>query len=257
MNFGHIRAVIQRHVIADRRDPSQIFLLAVLPIVDTFLFSTMAVDGSDPDRLAAVVAGLMMFHIVWQVTIAATMGLLAEVWSRNMLNIAATPLRDREMFAAFGVVGLARAVISSTLIAAVSSAFYGVDPVAAGSVLVPGALIAVGFGAAVSIAVLGLILEYGDRAEVFSWGTLVLILPLSGAFYPVDSLPAALRPLARLVPLTMVFDALRDGLAGGGVAWARLSVAAAATVLVGLVVSVFYVVQRRRFRRNGWITRFS
>jgi len=198
----------------------------------------------------------MLFHLIWQLTLAGSFGLLDEVWSRNLLNLIATPLTEREMLSSFGIVGLLRTAVSVTVIGAVGVVFFAVSPTSAGVVLVPSAALLLLFGWSVALFVVGLTLQYGDRAEVFSWGTLVLLMPLSGVFYPVESLPPVLQAVARAIPLTHVFDAVRIGIEDGEVAWAQLAVAAAGTAVIAAAATWFVAHQLRRFRRDGWVTRF-
>ena len=253
-----IAAVAVRDLRVQKRNPGYWFLLLVLPLVDGLLFGSIGVaygQGDAPVRM--LVTGILLFHLIWQLTLAGTLGLLEEVWSRNLLNLIATPLTEREFLGAVGIVGLLRTVVSITVIALVGAGFYAVAPDDAGWVLVPAAAILLVFGWAITLMVMAFTIQYGDSAEVFSWGTLVLLMPLSGFFYPVDSLPPALATLAQVVPLTHVFEAVRLGLDDGSVAWGQLAIAAAGTLaLLGLAVW-FLDHQLRRFRTEGWVTRFT
>lgn len=253
-----VRAMVRRDVLVQSRNPGHWFLLLVLPLVDGLLFGSIGVaygDGDGPVRL--LVTGIMLFHLIWQLTLAGSLGLLEEVWSRNLMNLIATPLTEREFMGSLGVVGLLRTVVSVSVIAVVGLAFYAVAPDAAGWVLVPAAAVLLLFGWAVTTMVIALTLQYGDSAEVFSWGTLVLLMPLSGFFYPVDSLPPVLAAVARVVPLTYVFDAVRQGLETSTVAWGQLAIAAAGTLVLLALASWFLARQLRRFREEGWVTRFT
>jgi ABC-2 type transport system permease protein len=250
--------MVRRDVLVQSRNPGHWFLLLVLPLVDGLLFGSIGVaygDGDGPVRL--LVTGIMLFHLIWQLTLAGSLGLLEEVWSRNLMNLIATPLTEREFMGSLGVVGLLRTVVSVSVIAVVGLAFYAVAPDAAGWVLVPAAAVLLLFGWAVTTMVIALTLQYGDSAEVFSWGTLVLLMPLSGFFYPVDSLPPVLAAVAQVVPLTYVFDAVRQGLETSTVAWDQLAIAAAGTLVLLGLASWFLARQLRRFRVEGWITRFT
>lgn len=253
-----VRAMVRRNLLVQMRNPGHWFLLLVLPLVDGLLFGSIGVafgEGQAPVEL--LVTGIMLFHLIWQLTLAGSLGLLEEVWSRNLMNLIATPLTEREFMGSLGIVGLLRTVVSVTVIALVGLGFYAVAPDSAGWVLVPAAAILLLFGWAITLFVTALTLQYGDSAEVFSWGTLVLLMPLSGVFYPIDSLPPALEAIARVVPLTHVFDAVRIGLEDSTIAWAQLGIAAAGTaVLLGLS-AWFLDHQMGRFRSKGWVTRFT
>lgn len=253
-----IWAMSKRNLLVQSRNPGHWFLLLVLPLVDGLLFGSIGVafgEGDAPVRL--LMTGVMLFHLIWQVTLAGSLGLLEEVWSRNLLNLIATPLTEREFLGALGVVGLLRTIVSVGVIGLVGLGFYAVAPDSAGWVLVPGAAILLVFGWAITLFVIGLTLQYGDSAEVFSWGTLVLLMPLSGVFYPIESLPAILQPLAEVIPLTRVFAAVQIGLETGTVAWGQLGLAAVGTLLTLGLTTWFVDRQLRRFRRLGWITRFT
>jgi ABC-2 type transport system permease protein len=250
--------MVRRNVLVQSRNPGHWFLLLILPTVDALLFGSIGVaygDGSGPVRL--LITGTMLFHLIWQVTLAGSLGLLEEVWSRNVLNLIATPLSEREFLTSLGVVGMARTVVSVAVIAVVGLGFYAVDPQAAGWVLLPGVAILFIFGWAVTLLVVGLTLQYGDSAEVFSWGTLVLLMPLSGVFYPTESLPGVLQPIAELIPLTRVFEAARTGIDTGAVNWSQLAIGAAGSVVAVALATWFVHRQLRRFRSEGWVTRFT
>lgn len=252
-----IWAMSKRNLLVQARNPGHWFLLLVLPLVDGLLFGSIGVAfgaGDAPVRL--LMTGVMLFHLIWQVTLAGSLGLLEEVWSRNLLNLVATPLTEREFLGGLAMVGVLRTIVSVSVIGLVGFGFYAVTPDSAGWVLVPGAAILLVFGWAITLFVVGLTLQYGDSAEVFSWGTLVLLMPLSGVFYPVESLPSLLQPLAEVIPLTRVFAAVQTGLETGTVAWGQLGIAAAGTLLALLLATWFVDRQLRRFRRLGWITRF-
>jgi len=253
-----IRAIARRDLLAQHRNPGYWFLLLVIPIVDGIMFPSIGGafgEGDQPVRL--LVSGIMLFHLIWQLTLAGSMGLLEEVWSRNLLNLIATPLTEREFVGALGLVGAARTAVSVAMIGVVGVVVHAVEPTAAGWVLLPAAAVLLTFGWAVTLFVIGLVLQHGDSAEVFSWGTLLLLMPISGVFYPIEALPGPLQALAGVVPLTHVFEAVQHGLRAGEVAWGSIGVAAVGTVVILVAATAFVRRQVRRFRSEGWVTRFT
>ena len=253
-----VKAMVRRSLLSQSRNPDFWFLLLVLPLVDGLLFGSIGVAyGTGEAPVVLLVTGIMLFHLIWQLTLAGSFGLLDEVWSRNLMNLIATPLTERELLSSFGLVGLLRTAASVAVIGVVGVAFFAVSPTSAGVVLIPSAALLLLFGWSVAMFVVGLTLQYGERAEVFSWGTLVLLMPLCGVFYPVESLPGVLQAIAQLVPLTHVFDAVRVGVEDGTVAWGQLAIATVGTVTIAVAASWFVANQVRRFRRNGWVTKFT
>jgi ABC-2 type transport system permease protein len=258
VRWHRVRAVVRRHVLVQVRNPGHWFLLFVLPVVDALLFSSIGVAFGETDRaVELLVVGILLFHVIWQLTLAGSLGFLEEVWSRNVLNLWTTPLTEREYGLALLVTGFARALVSMGLVGAVAAGLYSVDPTGAGWVLAVGAATLMVFGWAVALLVIGLVLQFGETAEVFSWGTLVLLMPLSGIFYPPDALPGVLQPLAQVIPLTRIFDATRASIESGTVRWGDLGLGAAGSLVCVGLGAWFVQRQLRRFRQQGWITRFS
>ena len=192
------------------------YLLVGIPLIDAVLFGSIGVAyESGKHTVPSLIFGILFFQLIWQLTFAGSNGFLTEVWDRNVLNLFATPLREAEYGFAVVSVGLMRTVISSSLILFAGLVFFAIDPSGPGLIAVPSAIILLFLGVAVSGFVVGLALQFGESAEVFSWGTLLLLLPISGVFYPIDSLPGALQTAAKVSPLTAIFESLREGLEGG------------------------------------------
>ena len=258
VQWHHVRAVVRRLSLAQSRNPGHWFLLIALPVVDALLFSSIGVAFSDGERSVEIlVTGILLFHVVWQLTLAGSLGFLEEVWSRNVLNLWTTPLTELEYGLALLVIGFARAVVSVVLVGAVALGLYSVDPSGAGWILAVGAAALLLFGWAVSLLVIGLTLQFGETAEVFSWGLLVLLMPLSGIFYPPEALPGVLQPVAAVIPLTRIFEATRAGVEGEAVQVADLVVGMAGSLACVALAFWFVLRQLRRFREQGWITRLS
>ena len=123
-------------------------------------------------------------------------------------------------------------------------------------------MIAVGRAAAVvgwSIAlfVIGLVLRFGSGAEAFAWGILFVVMPLSGVFYPVDALPAVLRPIAAMLPTTHAFAAGRAVGAGEPMPWDQFWLAVVGSAALAAIGLGYVTWMLRIFRRRGLVTRYS
>jgi ABC-2 type transport system permease protein len=112
-------------------------------------------------------------------------------------------------------------------------------------------------GISVGLSVIGMILRFGQGAEILTWGFIAILLPLSGIFYPIDALPDALQPIAGLLPTTHVFDALRTVLDDQPVPWDEIGIAAiGALVMMG--ASMLFVRQMLAlFRKRGYVSRHT
>ncbi len=253
-----VRAIVRRQALAQMRNPSYIFLLVALPVIDAVLFTTIgSAYGADATAELVLFTGILLFHLIWQLALAGSLGFLEEVWSRNVLNLLTTPVREIEYALALLIIGLVRAVFATALIGVVGVALYSIDPTSAGLVMIPAAVVLLLFGWAVSLMVVGLTLQYGETAEVFSWATLVLLLPISGVFYPLEALPGPLQAVAGVIPITRAFEAVRAGLEGTGPIAANLVFAGVGALIAVALAWWFVLRQLRRFREEGWISRFT
>src|SRR5262245_42073094 len=98
-----MRAIARRHAYVLVRSPHRLFDVTLWPLVDVLLFGSLAafVDTSGNASNAAkasgyLLAGIVLWHVVYQSQIALSTGFLEETWTRNLLNIMVTPLREVE-----------------------------------------------------------------------------------------------------------------------------------------------------------------
>jgi ABC-2 type transport system permease protein len=258
-----IRAVARRHAYVLMRSPHRLFDVTLWPLVDVLLFGALAefVGGGDAtsgERAAGyLLAGIVLWHVIYQSQIAVSTGFLEETWTRNILNLMVTPLREVEYVAGVALFGMAKLVIGVGLMVLGALVFFGFDTSTLGFGLVPIAAVLLAVGWGISLFVIGLVLRFGSGAEALAWGMMFVILPLSGVFYPVDALPTVVQPIAWALPTTHAFAALRDLVDGHGLDWAELGLAAGGTVVLILLGAWYLVAMLRRFRRRGYVTRYT
>jgi len=135
--------------------------------------------------------------------------------------------------------------------------FYGFHLDRVGIALIPSVAILLVFGWAISLVVIGLVLRFGPSAEILTWGLNYVALALSGVFNPIDALPGALQPIARLFPSTRAFAAARNALDGRPLDWANVSMGFLGALVAAALGLWFVTTMLKVFRRRGFVTRFS
>src|SRR5207247_2370452 len=58
-----------------------------------------------------LLAGIVLWHVIYQSQIAMSTGLLEETWTRNLLNLMVTPLREVEYLGGGALFGMVKLVI--------------------------------------------------------------------------------------------------------------------------------------------------
>jgi ABC-2 type transport system permease protein len=261
VSWLRIRAVARRHAYVLQRSPQRWFDVVVWPVVDALLFGAIGVYFADQTGAGAkgaglLLAGILLFHVVFQAEISLATGFMEETWSRNLLNLLVTPLREGEYAAGVVLFGLAKLAIGVTVVGLVALGLFAFNITDVGLALVPIVALLLVVGWSVGMIVIGLILRVGQGAEILAWGLLAMLMPLSGIFYPVSALPGILQPIGRVLPLTHIFAAARAVLDGDGLPWDELGLAAVGALVLA-VASVWFVVRMLAvFRARGYISRY-
>lgn len=257
-----IRAVARRHYFVMLRSPHRLFDVTIWPVVDVLLFGSLGVfvaEGGGAGRAAFgyLLAGILLWHVVYQSQIALSTGFLEETWSRNLLNLMVTPLREIEYVAGVVLFGMVKLVLGVGVVAVLAFVAFAFDITDIGLALIPIAALLLAIGWLIALFVIGLVLRFGAGAEALAWGILFVVMPLSGVFYPVRALPGVVQPIAHALPTTHAFAAARHVLDGGAMPWGRLGLAAVTTVVLALAAVGWVTTMLKLFRRRGYITRYS
>ena len=197
-----------------------------------------------------------MFHVLFQSQIAVATGFMEETWSRNLLNVLTTPVTEVEYVAGTAMFGIAKVHAGADDAVGDRVRLLRLRPRRDRLVDRPDRAILTIVGWGVGVANIGVVLRFGQGAEILIWGTNFILMALSGVFNPVEALPGALQPIARMLPSTHAFTALRDVLAGEPLDAARSSPASSARRVPRRRLRV-QLVDAADFRRRGFVTRFS
>ena len=258
-----IRAIARRHAYVLLRSPHRLFDVTLWPLVDVLLFGSLATFVGTPDASGAakasgyLLAGIVLWHVIYQSQISMSTGFLEETWTRNLLNVMVTPLREIEYVVGVGLFGMLKLVMGVGVMVLGAVAFFSFDTWSLGWGLVPIGAVLLVVGWAISFFVMGLVLRFGTGAEALAWGVMFVLMPLSGVFYPVDALPAVLQPIANLLPTTHAFTALRTLVDSKTIDWTEIGIAAVSATVTLFLAMWFLTAMLRTFRKRGYITRYT
>lgn len=258
-----MRAIARRHAYVLVRSPHRLFDVTLWPLVDVVLFGSLAAfvgtSGSSGTEKASgyLLAGIVLWHVIYQSQISLSTGFLEETWTRNLLNMMVTPVREVEYVAGVALFGMVKLVMGVGVMVIGALAFFSFHTWSLGFGLIPIAVTLLIVGWAISLFVIGLVLRFGTGAEALAWGVMFVLLPLSGVFYPTDALPAVMQPIALALPTTHAFTALRGLVDGQALNWTEVGIAAVGSIVMLLLAAWFLVAMLTLFRRRGYITRYT
>ncbi len=260
-SWMRIKAIARRHRYVTMRSPHRLFDITLWPIVDVLLFGSLGVFvgkvGGGQTAFGYLLGGIVLWHVIYQSQISLSTGFLEETWTRNLLNLMVTPIREVEYIAGVALWGLVKLTLGAGLVAISALVMFSFSITDVGIGLIPIIVLLLAVGWIIGLFVVGLVLRYGTGAEALAWGIMFAVMPLSGVFYPVEALPVAFRPIALALPTTHAFAAMRHELDGGGVHWEELGIATIETVVIAGLAIWFATRMLILFRRRGYISRYS
>ncbi len=261
-SFWRVMAIARRHAYVLQRSPHRAFDVVVWPAVDVVLFGTIGIFAASRAGAGGQVAlyllvGVVLWHVVYQAQISLATGFLEETWSRSVLSLMVTPMREWEYVAGVALFGLVKLVLGVGAVALIAWLAYAFSITSLGFGLLPVAALLLAVGWAIALFVIGLVLRFGSGAEALAWGILFAVMPLSGTFYPVSALPGVLRPIGEVLPTTHAFAAGRAFALGQPMPWHELGLATAGTIGLLLLSLAYLGWMLRTFRARGFVTRYS
>ena len=213
-----VAAMIRRYLYLLQSGWVRIIELAYWPIMQMILwgFMTEFLLNSSSVILRAggvLIAAVLLWDVLFRSNIGVAVSFLEEMWSRNLAQLCASPLRTHEWAAALIIISLFRTLIGVLPAALLAIPLYQFSIFEMGFTLVAFFSNLLIFGAAVGLGVSALVLRYGLGAESLAWVGIFLIAPISGIYYPISTLPDWLQFLAHALPSSHVFEGMRIALA--------------------------------------------
>ncbi len=206
-----------------------------------------------PSLLGAVLLWDFFTRIMQGVSTA----FLEDVWSRNFLNLFATPLTTPEYITGLVITSIGTSAIGLAVMLVLATAVFGLSFFSLGAMLLPFLLVLFCFGIALGILASALVLRLGPASEWLVWPLPALLSPFVGVFYPLATLPHWMQLIARGLPPAYVFQGMRSILAGHALPASALLPGAALAVLDVALAGYFFVRVFRYALRTGLLARYS
>ena len=262
MNPSRVAAIVLRQVYLLRGSPQRVLPIFAWVAVDILLWGFItrylnAVGRTGFNFVPALLGAVLLWDFLTRVMQGVTMAFFEDVWSRNFLNLFASPLRISEYLAGLVATGVTTSVVALVVMMVLARAAFGLSFAGYGMALAPFLMVLFLTGIALGIAGAAIVLRLGPAAEWLIWPIPTLVSPFVGVFYPVTILPAWMRAISRGLPPTYVFEGLRDIVAGRPAPWDRLATGLGLAVLFVVLACLTFAAVYRYAIRTGLIARYS
>ena len=262
MSTRRIAAIVLRQLYLMRGSVARVLPLFAWVAVDMVLWGFItrylnAISRAGLDFVPTLLGAVLLWDYFARVMQGVTTTFLEDVWSRNFLNLFATPLSTGEYVSGLVASSLLTSAVGLAVMLVLATAFFGLSFLNYGAAIIPFLLILVTFGLALGIVGSAIVLWLGPASEWFIWPIPAIVAPFAGVFYPISTLPPWMQYLARGLPPAPVFEGLRAIVAGQGVAIAPLAWGAALAVAYLIAACLVFGAVYRRALRVGLIARYS
>lgn len=262
MRASRTFAIVLRQIYLLRGSPTRLLPMIAWVAIDIVLWGFITrylsgLTGPKVDLVASILGAVLLWDFLSRVMQGVTTAFFEDVWSRNFLNVFATPLTIADYLGGLVITGIGTSLLGLLAMLALATTVFGFSFFAYGAAIVPFVLVL--FVTGISLGILGaaIVLRLGPASEWLIWPIPSLLSPFVGVFYPLATLPAWMQAIGRCLAPSYVFQAMRGVVAGKGANPADL-VFAVGLSLVYLLAACWVFARVYRFAlRSGLIARYS
>lgn len=255
-------AILVRQFYLFRGSPARVIAVFSWVAIDITLWgfitrylNTVASPGFN--FVPALLGAVLLWDFFVRVMQGVTMTFFEDVWSRNFLNVFASPMSIGEYLGGLVLSSVATSFAALAFMLILSTAVFGLQFFSYGAAVVPFVAVLFLFGISFGIMASAIVLRLGPSAEWFIWPIPALISPFAGVFYPITTLPSWMQMVSRALPPSYVFESIRAIVKGGEARPADLAVSISLAVAYILAASFVFLRTYRHAVRTGLIARYS
>ncbi len=262
MKAYRVYALFTRHMYLYRRSFPRLLEIFYWPLLDLLVWGFITVYLAQfrqnlPEFVTFFIGALILWDILFRSHQGISVSFLEDLWSKNLLNLFASPLNPTEYIISLMLVGLVKLIATASLMALFAWVFYSFNIFLLGISLVPFVFNLIIMGWSLGILTTALILRFGQETEVLAWALGFLFMPISAVFYPVSVLPSLLQSIARFIPAAYVFEGMRTILSSGAFSLRELLWAFGLNAVYLILAFVFFQWIFKTIKKKGLLVRIG
>ena len=263
MKWRRVAAIALRQFYLLRGSPVRIVPLFAWVAIDVVLWGFIiryldSLGGIGPGRLLPSLLGaVLLWNFFTRIMHGISNAFFEDVWSRNFLNLFASPLKISEYLGGIVLSGIATSLLGFVVMIALAAGAFGFSFAIYGLMLLPFVIILVLFGIAMGIFSTALVLRLGPAAEWLVWPIPALLSPFAAVIYPLAVLPTWMQWIGLALPPAHVFEGMRAVVTGNPFPLSSLFWAAALALLQIVLTFLWFSRVHRYATRSGLLARYS
>jgi ABC-2 type transport system permease protein len=257
-----IAGIVLRQIYLLRGSPVRVFPMVTWVAIDIVLWGFItrylnSVSGSGVNFVPTLLGGVLLWDFCTRIMQGVSTAFLEDVWSRNFLNLFASPLSISEYIAGLVITSVMTSCIGVVVMLVLATGVFHLQFFSLGAPLVAFLMVLFVFGITLGIIASAIVLRLGPASEWLLWPMPALLSPFAAVFYPLSTLPQWMQWVAHALPPAYVFEGMRSLLNGGGFPAALLLQGVAIAVTELLLAACYYGRVYRHAVRTGLLARYS
>ncbi|MDR3508128.1 MAG: ABC transporter permease [Caulobacteraceae bacterium] len=262
MRVSRVAAIVIRQVYLLRGSPVRLLPMIAWVAIDIVLWGFItrylnSVASPGFNFVPAILGAVLLWDFLARVMQGVTTSFFEDVWSRNFLNLFATPLRVSEYLAGLVITGVGTSLLGLAAMLILATLAFGLSFLAYGAAIVPFVMVLFLSGIAQGILGAAIVLRFGPASEWLIWPIPSVISPFVGVFYPLATLPRWMQVVAHGLAPTYVFEGMRSIVAGKGAPADQLAIALCLSLAYLVLACLTFAGVYRYALRTGLIARYS
>lgn len=262
MNWRPIAGIVLRQIYLMRGSPVRLFPMVTWVAIDIVLWGFITrylntVSGGGMDFVPTLLGGVLLWDFCTRIMQGVTTAFLEDVWSRNFLNLFASPLSISEYITGPVITSVVTSSIGVLIMLLLATGLFHLQFFSLGLPLLGFLTVLFVFGITLGIFASAIVLRLGPASEWLLWPLPALLSPCAAVFYPLSVLPHWMQWVAHMLPPSYVFEGMRALLSRGSFPGILLLQAALVAALELLLAAYFYGRVYRHAVRTGLLARYS
>ena len=262
MRLRPVAGILLRQLYLFRSSPVRLLPTFAWVAIDIVVWGFLtrylnSVAGNHLNFVPTLLGAVLFWDFFTRIMQGVTTAFLEDVWSRNFLNLFATPLSISEYVMGLVLTSVATSLIALVVMLVLATLVFGLSFISLGALLIPFVLVLFLFGVALGIVASALVLRLGPASEWLVWPMPALLSPFVGVYYPLATLPEWMRDVGYLLPPSYVFEGMRALVNGQPFSGTALLIGAALAILQVMLAGYFFARVFRYTVRTGLLARYS
>lgn len=262
MRLRPIAGIILRQFYLFRSSPVRLLPTFAWVAIDIVVWGFLtrylnSVSGGQVNFVPTLLGAVLFWDFFTRIMQGVTTAFFEDVWSRNFLNLFATPLSISEYVTGLVLTSVATSLIGLVAMLVLATLVFGLSFISLGLLLIPFVLVLFLFGVALGVMASALVLRLGPASEWLVWPMPALLSPFVGVYYPLSTLPAWMRAVGYLFPPSYVFEGMRALVNGQSFSATALLTGAVLAIVQVLLAGYFFARVFRYTVKTGLLARYS